>query len=57
MRSALESVKGVQNVKVSLEQNEAVVKYNPENVKVEDLINAVKNCRGINSYDAKVKKK
>ncbi len=26
-------------------------------MQLEDLINAVKNCRGMNSYDAKVKKK
>ena len=44
-------------VKVSLEDKEALVKYEPDVVKVEDLIKAVKNARGMSSYDAKVKKK
>ena len=57
MQSALEAVKGVKEVTVSLEAKEAVVKYDPEVVKVEDLIKAVKNARGMNSYDAKIKKK
>ena len=57
MQSALEAVKGVKEVNVSLEAKEAVVKYDPDVVKVEDLIKAVKNARGMNSYDAKVKKK
>ena len=57
MQSALEAVKGVKEVTVSLEAKEAVVKYDPEVVKIEDLIKAVKNARGINSYDAKIKKK
>ena len=57
MQSALEAVKGVKEVNVSLEAKEAVVKYDPEVVKVEDLIKAVKNARGMNSYDANVTKK
>ncbi len=57
MQSALESVNGVKEATVSLENQEAVVKYDPDVVKVEDLIKAVKNARGMNSYDAKVKKK
>jgi copper chaperone CopZ len=57
VQSALELVKGVKEAKVSLENQEAVVKYDPDVVKVEDLIKAVKNARGMNSYDAKVKKK
>ena len=56
MRSALEEVKGVKEVDVSLEKKEAVVKYDPDVVKVEDLIKAVKEARGMNPYDAKVKK-
>jgi len=56
VRSALEEVKGVKEVDVSLEKKEAVVNYDPDVVKVEDLIKAVKNARGMNSYDAKVKK-
>ncbi len=42
---------------MSLENQEAVVKYDPDLVKVEDLIKAVKNAHGMGSYDAKVKKK
>ena len=57
MRSALEAVKGVKEVNVSLENKEAVVKYDPDMARVEDLIKAVKEVRGMNSYDAKVKKK
>jgi copper chaperone len=57
VRSALESVKGVKEAKVSLENKEAVVTYDPDQVKVEDLIKAVKNSRGMSSYEAKVKKK
>ena len=57
LTSALQSVKGVKEAKVSLERNEAVVTYDPDVVKVEDLIKAVKSARGMNSYDAKIKKK
>ena len=57
VQSALQSVKGVKEAEVSLEKNEAVVTYDPDVVKVEDLIKAVKSARGMNSYDAKVKKK
>jgi copper chaperone CopZ len=57
VQSALEAVKGVREVTVSLEAKEAVVKYDPKVVKIEDLIKAVKNARGMNSYDAKIKKK
>ena len=56
MQSALEAVKGVKEVNVSLEAKEAVVKYDPDVVKVEDLIKAVKEARGMNAYDAKAKK-
>jgi len=34
-----------------------VAKYDPDVVKVEDLIKAAKDACGMNSYDAKVKKK
>jgi copper chaperone CopZ len=57
VQSALEEVKGVRDVNVSLETKEAVVNYDPDVVKIEDLIKAVKNAHGMNSYDAKVKKK
>jgi copper chaperone CopZ len=55
VRSALEEVKGVKEVNVSLEKKEAVVKYDSDVVKVEELIKAVKDARGMHSYDAKVK--
>ena len=57
VRSALEEVKGVKEAKVSLENKEAVVKYDPDVVKVEGLITAVRNARGMNSFSAKVKQK
>ena len=50
-------MKGVKEAKVSLDDKEAVVKYDPDVVKVEDLIKAVKNARGMSSYSASVKKK
>ena len=56
MQSALEAVKGVKEVNVSLGKKEAVVKYDADVVKVEDLIKTVKDAHGMNSYDAKVKK-
>jgi copper chaperone CopZ len=42
---------------VSLEKKEAVVKYDPDLAKVEDLIKAVKNACGMRAYDERVKKK
>ena len=57
VQSALEHVKGVKEVKmrISRHTHEAVVKYDPEQTKVEDMIKAVKNARGMHAYDAKVK--
>lgn len=57
MQSALEGVKGVKEAKVSLDDAEAVVKYDADLVKVDDLIKAVRNANGMHPYDAKVKKK
>jgi copper chaperone CopZ len=58
VQSALEHVKGVREAVVSREQEEAVVKYDPDITKVEDLIKAVKEASGPHGpYDAKVKKK
>ena len=57
MQSALEAVKGVKQVDVSLPKKEAVVKYDSEVAKVEDLVKAVKAASGPHGpYDAKVKK-
>jgi len=55
--SALKAVKGAKEAAVSLETHEALVKYDPEQVKVKDLIRAVKDARGMHAYDAKVKNK
>jgi copper chaperone CopZ len=58
VQSALENVKGVKEAVVSMENKEAMVKYDPEVAKVEDLINAVKQANGPHGpYDARVKKK
>ena len=58
MQSALEEVKGVKQASVSMENKEAVVKYDTEVAKVEDLIKAVQHASGPHGpYDAKVKKK
>ena len=58
MQSALEKVKGVKEANVSLANQEAMVKYDSDAAKVEDLIKAVKAAEGPHGpYDAKVKKK
>jgi copper chaperone CopZ len=54
VQSALKAVKGVKEATVSLESRGEV---RSEQVKVEDLIRAVKNARGMHAYDAKVKNK
>jgi copper chaperone CopZ len=58
VQSALEKVKGVKEADVSLANQEAVVKYDSDAAKVEDLIKAIKEANGPHGpYDAKVKKK
>jgi copper chaperone CopZ len=58
VQSALEKVKGVKEADVSLANQEAMVKYDSDAAKVEDLIKAVKAAEGPHGpYDAKVKKK
>ncbi len=57
VRSALESVKGVKKVKVSLADGEAVVTYDPRLVKEQDLVKAIKNAQGMHPYEAQVRKK
>ncbi len=58
MQSALEKVKGVKEADVSLANQEAMVKYDSDSAKVEDLIKAVQAANGPHGpYDAKVKKK
>ena len=57
MRSALLSVKGVTRAKVTLEQHEAVVTYDPAQATIEDLIAAVNGADGGPfSYTATLKK-
>ena len=46
MRSALLSVKGVTRAKVTLEQHEAVVTYDPAQATIEDLVAAVNGADG-----------
>ena len=60
MRSALLSVKGVTRARVTLENHEAVVTYDPATAKVEDMIKAVAQAEGPadgrGQYKASVKK-
>ncbi len=56
VRSALESVKGVKQARVSLEKGEAIVTFDPSLVKEEDLVKAVKNAQGMHPYEARVKR-
>lgn len=60
MRSALLAVKGVTRAQVRLEQYEAVVTYDPEVARVEDMIAAVGEAehpiQGRGVYKATVKK-
>lgn len=46
MRSALLSVKGVTRAKVTREQHEALVTYDPTQATIEDLIAAVNSADG-----------
>ncbi len=57
MQAALQAVKGVKEAKVSQSDNEATVKYDSAVAKVDDLVKAVKESRGMNRFDAKEKKK
>jgi copper chaperone CopZ len=58
VRSALLSVKGVTRAQVRLEEHEAIVTYDPEVAKIEQMIKAVEEARGPidQKYTAKVKK-
>lgn len=56
MRSALKSVKGVTRVQIKWEQREAIVTYDPRRATVEQLIDAVKQAKGLNEYSAKLKR-
>ncbi len=58
MRSALLEVKGVTRARVTLENHEAVVTYDPREATVQSLIGAVDTApgpQGPSPYKAKVK--
>ena len=58
MRSALLAVKGVTRARVTLEEPEALVVFDPEQTSVKALIEAVEKAVGVwgpNQYSAKVK--
>ena len=60
MRSALLSVTGVARARISLDDHEAVVEYDPAQTKVEEIIAAVAKAEGVDNpgqYKATVKKK
>jgi copper chaperone CopZ len=58
VQSALQSVKGVKEVNVSLANHEAVVTFDPSLVKIADLISAVDRAHGgMGHYTAKLKNK
>ena len=50
MQSALEKVKGVKEADVSLANQEALVKYDSDAAKVEDLIKAVQAANGPHAW-------
>jgi len=56
VQEALQKVKGVKEAKVSYDDKEAVVKYDPGACKVDDLLKAVREAKGMSKYDATVKK-
>lgn len=58
MRSALLAVKGVTRARVTLEQHEALVVFDPAQTSVKALIEAVEKADGVSGpkqYSAKVK--
>jgi copper chaperone CopZ len=57
VRSALLSVNGVTRARVTLEEHEALVTYDPARASVADLLEAVKKAQGPSEYSAEVKGK
>ena len=55
MRSALLSVNGVARARVTLEEHEALVVYDPTRASVADLLEAVKGAQGPSEYSAELK--
>ena len=56
IQASLKEVKGVKDVKVSYDDKEAVVQYDPAACKVETLIKTVRETKGMAEFNAKVKK-
>jgi copper chaperone CopZ len=59
VRSALLSVKGVTRARVNLQEQEAIVTYDPTQCSVDDMITAVAKADGVETpgqYKASVKK-
>jgi copper chaperone CopZ len=59
VRSALVSVKGVTRARVNLQEQEAVVTYDPTQCSVDDMIKAVAQAEGVETpgqYRASLKK-
>jgi copper chaperone CopZ len=54
VRTAFQDVDGVTDATVSLETKQAVVTYETEKVSVKDLLQVVKNAKGMNPYRAAV---
>jgi len=57
VQAALQQVKGVKDAKVSFDDKEALVQYDPGVCKVDDLLKAVREAKGMSKFDASVKKK
>jgi copper chaperone CopZ len=55
VRSALLSVNGVTRARVTLEEGEAVVTYDPAQASLADLLEAVSHAQGLSPYSAEVK--
>ena len=47
----------MKEAKVSYAAKEAVVKYDSDAVKIDDLIKTVRDTQGMGNFDAKIKKK
>ena len=56
VEDALKAVNGVEEADVSLNDSEAVIKYDAAECGVPDLLKALENAQGMNLYGARVKK-
>lgn len=54
IRTALTTVKGVTDAKVSLGTKQAVVTYDPAQVTAKDLVEIIKKTKGMNEYRAEI---